>query len=223
MKATIITTSDGHELIYGPVASGKTYTAKQRITNDYADDRHPWIIDLDRMSLPEENESDECRIASTVKETRTLLHNACGVHVGTFGIRRRYPAGSRSRIMITIEEASEVFADPKCRRLTERLLRCARKENIRLRVIVRNLTLESFGGSELIRSALLSDDPIERAMGVYRGMTGVEREQVFRSMAGAVAGFAETRNAAALATFADNMAMAGAIEWRFRLSDYGSH
>lgn len=203
--ATVTRTTAGHEVIYGPMASGKTYIAKQRITADYMDDRRPWIIDLDRMSLPEENESDECRIASTVKEARALLQNACGVYVGRFGIRRRYPAGAGARITVTIEEASEVFRDATCRQLTERLLQCAHREDVRLRVIVRNLTLESFGGSQQIRSALVSDDPVDQAMSVYDNLNPPERREVYRSMIRAMTAFGRTGDAAHLVRFTESM------------------
>ena len=38
-----------------------------------------------------------------------------------------------------------------------------------------------------------TDGAIEQAMAVYRGMTDTEREQVFRSLTGAVADFGRTR------------------------------
>lgn len=207
MKATTITTSDGHELIYGPAASGKTRTAKQCIASDYEHDRDPWIIDPGRINLPEEEEGDRCRIASTVKEARALLYAACGIHVGRFGIRRRsYPSsGKNFPITVTIEEASEVFRDAACRQLTERLVRCARKQNVRLRVIVRNLNLESFGGSELIRSALVSDDPVDQAMAVYDNLNATEQREVFRTMYRAVAAYRYTGNTDRLIRFAESM------------------
>lgn len=58
-----------------------------------------------------------------------------------------------------------------------------------------------------IQHTPVADEAVERAMTVYRGMTETEREQVFRSLAGAVAAFGRTQDVDALAAFADDVAM----------------
>lgn len=204
--AKITRSAAGHEVIYGPVGCGKTFKAKERIDEDIRNDRSVWIIDLDGQSLPSELDLAG-EPATTVEEARRLLDAAQGIRRrGLFG-RRRRSAATPSPITVTIEEAPRVLADPVCRRRMETLLKDAEKYRVRVRLVVRSLALESFGGSDLIRSAFVGDNAVERAVGVYRGMTESEREHVFRETAAAVAEFDLTGDSEPLTVFAAGLVL----------------
>jgi hypothetical protein len=132
----IHTTADSHEVIYGPTACGKTTLARKRIAEDRQLGIATWVIDP-FTNLPEERDRAD-RYASTFTEARKLLKET----------------SDHQPLSLTIEVANQVLGDADCRDLTEQVLRCDREQKVRLRLIVNELSLGSFGYSERIREAV---------------------------------------------------------------------
>lgn len=143
-----------HDVIWGPIASGKTYTVRQLLTHDYmtecgGDVVESWVVDVN-MSMPDV-EFLVNRYATKFPAVRDLLSAALMVdHLTGCTLRT-----------VTIDDASDVLEDAECRFLAEKIAQYGRLCGVKLRLVVPSLELRAFGGSEILRAAVSQGNVIE--------------------------------------------------------------
>lgn len=162
----------GHELIYGHVASGKTDTVRQRLTDEIAaEGAESWVVDP-KMAVPEfagladkyAMSMDEVRrlMADLIAELHYRADKLAELGVTTFEVGD--PRHNLPVVVVTVEEASTVLADPWARAVLERTVQEGRKVGVFTRLVVTStdrLPLAAFGGSEVIRSSVLNGNVLE--------------------------------------------------------------
>lgn len=129
-----------HELIVGPTGPARARVVSDLITPS------SWLIDV--YGTHPDNVADWT--ARTLEAARDMLAQL-----------NRARVGRGQGMCITIEDASVVLGDPQIRANLEDILRGASTAAIKFRLAVRDLTLGSFGDSQVIRDLTTAGNVIE--------------------------------------------------------------
>lgn len=153
-----------HELIYGPVGSGKTWTVREHLAAESdAKNTQTWIVDP-HMAVPDFSFAAH-KYANTGPEINDLLVSLVGETViraeqlASLDVAEFTPGDPKHglpQIVVTVEAAEDVLVDERRRFLVERVIRVSAKTGIRFRLVVPKPHVGWFGGSELIRSTMTS-------------------------------------------------------------------
>jgi soluble cytochrome b562 len=154
-----------HELIYGPVGTGKTESVRRRLTDEVTHASiETWLIDLN-MSLPEFAGLAD-KHAITMAEARTLMGQLlAAVHyrqrklaeVGAARFEAMDPRHGLPLIVVTIDDAHTVLTDREIRAVMEQIAQYGQKAGVLTRLVAQSgelPDLRAFGYSELIRSTM---------------------------------------------------------------------
>lgn len=141
-----------HDAIWGPIASGKTYTVRQLLNKEYkAAVVESWVVDVN-MSMPEV-EFLVNRYATKLPAVRDLLSAALMVdHLSGCTLRT-----------VTIDDAHDVLDDGECRFLTEQIAKYGPRNGVKLRLVVPSLELRAFGGSAVLQAAVSEGNTLKAA------------------------------------------------------------
>ncbi|TYK45113.1 hypothetical protein [Actinomadura decatromicini] len=156
---------NAHDVFYGPVGSGKTSLARTYMEEDdlERDGVETWVIDpflamaecrhkVDRY-VREFGEIDET-LAFLLAETYSRAELIAGLGIKGFAVgdqRHDLPL-----ISVTIADADAVLRDLRRGRAVEQVMRMSRRAGIKFRLVVLDLSLLSFGSSEVIRSSAVN-------------------------------------------------------------------
>jgi hypothetical protein len=135
-----------HEVIVGPAGDTRTRIVSDHLAADVAHSTAGTLMIDVRVTHPHWAYFS----AKSVDNAKRLLSDA---------LARK--ANERSRLLvITIESANEILKVASCRALVEQILH-TEGLGIKFRLVVPSLDLANFGGSTVIRDAVLAGDVIE--------------------------------------------------------------
>lgn len=152
----------GHELIHGPIASGKTGLVKVMLDEDiFFDHTETRVVDP-FLAVPEYSrrvdqyaqatgDIDEL-LSSILADTFTRAERAAELGIEDF--ETNDDRHGLRLVSVTIEAADDVLRGRNRSRMVEQTMRMSRRAGVRFRLVVPDLSLTSFGWSELIRSTM---------------------------------------------------------------------
>ena len=144
-----------HDVIWGPIASGKTHTVRQLLHKDYMTECggdavvESWVVDVN-MSMPDVEDLVN-RYATKLPAIRDLLSAALMVDLLT---------GCTLRT-VTIDDAHHVLNDGECRFLARQIAKYGPRNGVKLRLVVPSLELWAFGGSAVLQAAVSEGNVIK--------------------------------------------------------------
>jgi len=159
-----------HDVFHGPVGSGKTGLARTYMEEGdvHVDGIATWVIDpflalaeckddVDRY-VRTPDDIDEL-LASLLAETFSRAESLAGLGVLKFRIGDKQH--NLPLISVTIADTDHVLRGGRARRAVEQTMRMSRRAGIKFRLIVPDLSIASFGCSEVIRSSVLNGNVLE--------------------------------------------------------------
>lgn len=132
-------TATGHIFVWGLARSGKTWGLRTILSRDEEYGAEAWLIDPCRGLSDWRYHVNS--YADTIEKARSMLADAS----------RRW---SDWQLVITIDDAQKIFADPACVRAAVRVLQTNTPDRVRFRVVAQIREVAALGWPLELREAL---------------------------------------------------------------------